>query len=335
MVAKGTPDVSVVIVSYNVCELLDQCLSSVFAAKERLRIEVIVVDNASKDDTVTRVRQKYPQVCLIANESNRGFAAACNQALMRGNGRYLMLLNPDTVVQHQALGSLVRFLDAHPDVAAVGPRLLNPDQTLQSSCRSFPNLWLHLFQALLLNRLIPKMDQVPNWLVEHWNHTRLREVDYVLGAALAVRRDVVRQVGLLDEHYFLYGEEKDWCYRMAECGHSTWYFPGAEVLHYGGQSTSQNRLRSLTHLYQGQLRFLNKHYDTVQACVLYGLLILGAFSRLTAHTLRNLVLFVKYEPEWSRSLTYARLLAWLLRNGGQLVKRAPAEELQHLRNEPP
>lgn len=230
-------DLSIVILNWNVRELLDRCLASL--RSDHYALEIIVVDNASRDDSVAIVREKYPQVTLIANTENRGFTGGNNQGIAASRGRYVMVLNPDTEVLGDALDRMVRYLDEHPDVGALGPQLLNPDRSIQSSRRRFPTLTTAFFESTWLQGVAPRgiltryymADVVPD-------HTH--EVDWLNGACTALRREVLDQVGVYDaQNFFMYSEELDLCRRVKEAGWKIVYLPEAQVVHYVGKSSDQ------------------------------------------------------------------------------------------------
>ncbi|MBX6770550.1 MAG: glycosyltransferase family 2 protein [Chloroflexi bacterium] len=270
-------DLCIVIVSYNTRDLLQACLRSLVASLERtareLDAEVIVVDNASSDGSADMVRTDFPSVRLIPLMENRGFAAANNLALRLSDSRYVLLLNPDTEVLDDAPLALVRFMDAHPDAAVCGCRLLNPDRTFQHSCFRFPTLpmsFLDLFPLhyrLLESRLNGRYPR--RW----YNHSF--PIDHPLGACMMVRRQAIEQVGPLDEGFFMYCEEVDWCYRMKQAGWEIYYTPDAAVIHYGGASTGQIAGPMFVTLHRSRDRFFRKHYGPLYALVARCILILG------------------------------------------------------------
>lgn len=270
-------DLSVIIVNWNTRELLAACLTSLYEHPLDGQGEVWVVDNASQDGSAALVRQRFPQVRLIENTTNRGFAAANNQAIQASTGRYVVLFNSDALALPGTLNSLVRFLDAHPAVGAVGPMLLNRDGSFQASYAKFPTL---LSELSLLTGLAkwwlgpyapsprPRPDEQPH------------QVDWVAGAALMVRRAAIDRVGLLDEGYFLYSEETDWCWRLAQGGYPVWYLPQVQVIHQHGASSQQQSARSYGLLYQSKLRFFARHYGAVPAGALRLIFLAGAALRL-------------------------------------------------------
>jgi GT2 family glycosyltransferase len=267
-VARAEADVSVIIVNYNVCCLLEQCLCSLYSSSQDVLCEVIVIDNASTDGSCTMVASKFPRVCLIRNEKNTGFAKATNAGIKRATGQKVLLLNPDTIVKPLTLESLSRFLDTTVDAGVVGPKLLNGDGSLQKSCRSFPSILGTLVFAFLRAEWLPESEGLPNIVAGRWKHNCQACVDYVIGAAFMMKANAIKKVGLLDEGFFLYGEEKDWCYRAREAGYRTYYVPTVEVIHLGGQSSGRVRVFALAELYKSLEYFVRKHYRRFEAGII-------------------------------------------------------------------
>jgi len=272
---------SVVIVSWNVRELLQRCLESIQVyeiqrATEQpgspnsgspmsgLQVEIIVVDNGSTDGSVQMVRQNFPDVCLIANEENRGFPAANNQGIDVADGRYILLLNPDTEVLDDALATMVAFADAHPDTAIVGPQLVNPDGTVQSSRRRLPTLLTAVFESTWLEPWAPRR------LLDHYRildrpDDAIQDVDWVTGAAMLARREAVEEVGLLDEGFFMYSEELDWCRRFREAGWRVVYLPTAQIVHHVGKSSEQVVAARHIHFQTSKVRYFRKYHGAAIA----------------------------------------------------------------------
>jgi N-acetylglucosaminyl-diphospho-decaprenol L-rhamnosyltransferase len=253
--------IGVVIVSYNTVALLRACLGSLRGC--RLPLRIVVVDNGSRDGSAAMVRTEFPDVDLLALEANPGFAGGNNRGLARlaqstgGAPPYLLLLNPDTVVQAGAIESLVAFLEAHPRVGVVGPRLLNPDGTVQAAAFRFPTLLMTVLD------LFPPGEILPGRLYGSWWHGRYPQergaapfpIDHPLGACMLVRREAIEEVGPLDERYFMYSEEIEWCWRIRRAGWAIWQVPAARVTHVGGAATGQFRHRMLVALWQSRDRF--------------------------------------------------------------------------------
>jgi N-acetylglucosaminyl-diphospho-decaprenol L-rhamnosyltransferase len=242
-------DVSVVVVTYDALPWIEQCLESVRGE------EVVVVDNGSSDGTRTFVRERFPEVTLLERE-NRGLAAGWNAGIAQASGRWLLILNADAWLTKGSLERLVAFGDSRPDAGMVGPRLLNPDGSLQRSVRGFPTLWRLATEYLFLRKLAPRSRLLNAFYAGGFGHDEVREADFVMGACMLVRREAVEQVGPLDESFFLFSEEVDWAWRFREAGWKVLFFPGAECIHVGGASHGGRLFRENV---RGHLRFLAKH----------------------------------------------------------------------------
>lgn len=234
----ASPDLTVSIVNTNNRALLEKCLRSIFERTRDITLQVIVIDNASTDDSDGMVTREFPRVLLLRNPERLGFAASHNRALERGAGRYLLILNEDTEVFEQCFETLVRFMDAHPRAGACGPRLLNPDGSLQRTGNRFPTLAFGAFEALSLNRFLPNNPILRSNVYAGWDRSTPRALDAVSGAALLIRREAMAQIGLLDSNFFIYSEELDWCLRLHQRGWEIYYVPDARITHYGGSSTA-------------------------------------------------------------------------------------------------
>ncbi len=293
-----SPDLAVVVVSWNVRELLGACLASVYQSLERSNLagEVWVVDNASTDGSAEMVRTEFPQARLIVNETNVGFAAANNQALREmGYGigdrgyspipyplppRYILLLNPDTVVVGDALATMVRFLDENPSVGVAGAKLVHPDGRLQHSAFAFPTLaqafldFFPLHHRLLESRL---NGRYPRRLYERGEPF---PIDHPLGAALMARGEAIREVGLLDERFFIYCEEIDWCMRMKKAGWEVYCVPRAEIVHHVAQSTGQVRDRMFVALWRSRRLLFEKHYGPFYRWAVRHIVRLGLWAEM-------------------------------------------------------
>jgi N-acetylglucosaminyl-diphospho-decaprenol L-rhamnosyltransferase len=252
-------DLSIVVVSYNVRDLLAQCLESVASQILKLTTEIFVVDNASRDGSAVMVRERFPIVHLIENAENRGFAAANNQAFAETRGRFVLMLNPDTVVRAGALETLVKFMEEHPRAGACGGKLLYADGSLQHSAFMFPTLAQIFIDFFPLNwRLV---DSRLNGRYPRQAYARGKpfQIDHPLGADLMVRRETAQQVGWLDEDFFIYCEEIDWCRRIKRAGWQIWCVPQAEIVHHEAQSTQQFRDAMLVELWRARFRLFDKY----------------------------------------------------------------------------
>lgn len=276
------PDVSVIVVSYNTRALLDACLAALLASTG-VTLDIFVVDNASPDGSADFVASRFHDVTLIRNGENRGFAAANNLALRHTRGRHLLLLNPDTVVQPDTVATLAAWLDEHPDVAITGPRVLNADGTVQSCGYWYPTLLGEIRQsrsATALARLIGQPRATPD-------PERACEVDWVDGCCLMIRRAVVDRIGPLDEQYFLYAEELDWCRSTRKAGWRILTCPRAEMIHLGGQSSAQVKASALALLIETRLRYYRKHDGLFVALLVSLVYLLGCLRQWRAEPDKN------------------------------------------------
>lgn len=252
-------DVSVIIVNWNTESYLRDCLRSVFETTTGIAFEVIVVDNASSDGSVAMVKTEFPQVTLVQNSDNRGFAAANNQGMALAKGRYVLLLNSDTVVLGEVIGASVRFADLHADAAVVGCRVLNGDRSLQRTCFMYPSLLNMLLSSSYLYKVFPRSRFFGRERMTWWGRTDKRDVDVVTGCYMLVRRGAIDQVGRMDESFHMYGEETDWCYRFKQAGWKVLFAPVGEIVHFGGASSGQVREKMALQLKGSILLFLKKH----------------------------------------------------------------------------
>jgi GT2 family glycosyltransferase len=261
----AVPDVSIVIASWNVKEHLRQCLRSIESSPHSVAVETIVIDNASTDGSPQAVAEEFPRVTLVRNAENLGFARASNIGIAQASGRYLCLMNSDAFARQGALDTLVRFMDSRPSVGLAGPRILNPDGSLQPSCRRFPGLTKSLRRALAADRLLPASAHFSAEMMTHWSHDAERSVDAVSGCFWIARREAVRDVGPLDERFFFCAEDVDWCMRLRARGWDVRFCPEAEVVHVGGVSTSGAPLRFAVERERARLQLYRKHYGRAAA----------------------------------------------------------------------
>jgi len=278
----ANPRLSIIIVNYNVKEFLEQALQSIEKATVNLSAEVFVVDNHSVDESVKMVRQKYPRVRLIVNEQNAGFAAANNQALRQAQGDYLLVLNPDTLVQEDTFVTMIDYLDKHPDVGMAGCKILNPDGTLQLACRrSFPTLRVALPKIFGLSRLFPRSKFFGKYNLTYLDPNQETSVDAVSGSFMMVRKKAMDEVGLLDESFFMYGEDLDWCYRFKQAGWDIKYVPDTKIIHYKGESSKFAAFDSFITFYRAMDLFVRKHFGSRWTFIFHFFIRLGIFFRAT------------------------------------------------------
>jgi N-acetylglucosaminyl-diphospho-decaprenol L-rhamnosyltransferase len=302
--------VSAVVVNWNVRDYLRRCLRSLPTASEQTALEVWVVDNGSSDGSAAMVRREFPAVHLLVNGHNPGFAAANNQAIRAGGGRYVLLLNPDAELEAGALAALCAYLDEHPTVAVVGPQLRNSDGSVQSSRRRAPRLATGFVESTQVQQCLPR-----SWLTDHYyvndrSDDDEQDVGWLMGACLLVRRSAIDAVGLLDEGFYMYSEEVEWCLRFRRAGWRIVYLPAARVVHHSGRSSDQDVFHRHQHFHQSKYRLYSLLFGRAAALLLrvwIALLYLGQFGEEMA----KLALIGRNRPMRRQRLrVLARMLLW-------------------------
>ncbi|GAB4509460.1 MAG: glycosyltransferase family 2 protein [Anaerolineae bacterium] len=266
---NGQFDLSIIIVSWNVSDLLADCLDSILYSPvtlnpandddQRISIEIIVVDSDSTDGTVPMLRRYFPEITLLPQTENVGFTRGNNIGLEAATGRYLFLLNPDTLVLGPALVNMVKYLDEHPDVGIIGPYTLNTNGTMQSTRRRFPTVAIGFYESTWLQPFAPK-NLLRRYYVDDAPMIATLDVDWVQGSALMARREVYTQIGGLDTNYFMFSEELDWCKRAKDAGWRVVFYCNAQIIHHGGQSTQQVSAHKHIYFQESKLRYFRKYH---------------------------------------------------------------------------
>ncbi len=315
-------DLLIVIVSYNTRDLLEDCLRSVYRSAGDFEYTVCVVDNNSADGSAEMVRTRFPQAHLIESDVNGGYAYANNLALraygfrddsgsVAGDGesagtpapRYVLLLNPDTVLPATALRDMVAFMDSHSDTAIVGPKLVRQDGSLDMACRrSFPSPAVSFYRLSGLSKLFPRHPRFGRYNLTYLDPDVVTEVDSVVGAFMLVRGKAIQQAGILDERFFMYGEDIDWAYRIKQFGWHAFYYPRVQVLHYKGESSKQRSMAATIEFYRAMKLFYVKHYRSRTFFLLNWLIEGGIWLLLGWAMLRNAL-----RPRDRRSVASATL----------------------------
>jgi GT2 family glycosyltransferase len=255
------PLVSVVIVSWNARDYLSKCLESLTAEVCSYPMEIIVVDNASTDGSPECVEKNFPHVRLIRNSENLGFAKANNIGILAGKGQYFCLVNSDVVVLKDCISILVDYCESHTEVGMVGPRVIGGDGKLQRSCRGFPTVWNMFCRALALDTLFPKSKLFCGFTISYWAQDSLRPVDILSGCFWLIRQRALSEVSLLDENFFMYGEDMDWCRRFWDKGWKLVFVPEAHAIHYGGASSANAPVRFYIERHRADLLYWRKHHS--------------------------------------------------------------------------
>ena len=306
-VSKSMRDVSIIIVSWNTRDYLLNCIRSLMGTGESPS-ELIVVDNGSQDGSGAEVRRLFPKVRLIENDSNQGFAKAVNQGLRVFSGRYALMLNPDTQVKEGTVEKFVIFMEDHPRAGVAGVQLLNSDGTKQNSIANFPSLATELLNKRVLRWLSP--ERFPG---KERGYSEPIEVESVIGACMLVRRKAMEEVGFLDEDYFLFLEETDWCFRMDKADWKVYHLPREEIIHFQGKSAEQDKKRSKVEYYRSRYYFFRKNRGTLQ----WVILLIGGVARLLVEFIYwgviCLLTFFTHR-KWKKKLSVvAHLLEWHLK----------------------
>lgn len=326
MSTSACETLSISIVHHDGLKALADCLQSIFSSGFTRKMEVVVVDNVSTDGAVSMIRKEYPQIKLLENEVRHGFGQNQNRGIQACTGEYILVLNDDTIVQPGALETLCLYLDQHSEAALVGPRLLNPDGSLQKSCYKFPTPLRCVFENTLLTALFPNSTIFGDY--RGWQHDSIQNVDFVIGAAMLVRRQVVEQVGLFDPLFFMYAEETDWQLRMHRAGWKIAFTPQASIMHIGGQSSEGMKDRQFCEFHRSYAKYMRKHFGLIGAAVQWLFMIVGALLRLVLWT--GLSLAGK-KAEGERQIQKAlRITGWWLGMGphqgiAELTQAPPAK----------
>lgn len=256
-------ELSIVIVNFNVKPFLEQALISIQKATESIETEILVVDNASQDGSVAMIQEKFPEVNLIVNTQNKGFAAANNQALKLAQGRYIACINPDTIMQEDTFSTLIDFFKTHPAAGILGCKILNPDGTLQLACRrSIPTPWVAFTKISGLSQFFPQSRLFGRYNLTYLNPDETYEVEAISGSFMLFRQEALNQVGFFDETWFMYGEDLDLCYRFRQAGWKIYYVPATKIIHFKGESSKQSDFDTIRLFYQAMRLFVGKYHKS-------------------------------------------------------------------------
>lgn len=298
---------SVIIVNYNVKYFLEQVLLSVRRAAQGLAVETFVVDNNSKDDSVAMVRERFPEVKLIANQQNVGFARANNQAIRASSGEYVLLLNPDTVVAEDTFAKCLAFMEAHSEAGGLGVRMVDGSgEFLPESRRGFPSPWVAFCKTFGLSSLFPNSKLFNHYHLGYLPEGETHEVEVLAGAFMLLRRSALDEIGLLDEAFFMYGEDIDLSYRIVKAGCKNYYFPETTIIHYKGESTKKGSLNYVRVFYQAMIIFAKKHFQGGKASLFVVMLQMAIYLRAFLTLISNIFKIIRL-PLWDAAVMYAGL----------------------------
>ena len=285
-----TPDISICITNYNARDFLRACLASIYGTVDTLSFEIIVVDNFSADGAPEMLRKEFPAVKLITNDGNTGFTRPYNQAMRLAQGHYVVMLNPDTLIFPNAIAELAKFLDTHLEVGIVSPKVLNRDKTLQKQCRrSEARPWDAICYFSGLSRLFPNDKRFAGYLMTYLDENQTHEAEAVSGSCMMIRREVIEQIGYLDENFFAYQEDSDYCRRARLAGWKIFYHPSAQIIHYGGEGGSKVQpFRTIYEWHRSYYLYFRKHFARDYFFLFNWIYYLAMFSKLALSLFVNL-----------------------------------------------
>ncbi|MBU3143459.1 glycosyltransferase family 2 protein [Clostridium sp. CF012] len=281
-------DLSIIIVNYNTKKLLADTIQSVIDTVGLIKYEIIVVDNASADGSIEMVNAQYPQANLIENKDNLGFPKANNIGIKEASGRYILLLNSDTKVLNSCVQKCLEYMDSNIKVGALGCKLLLANGKLDHACkRGFPTPEASLYYILNLHKLFPTSKKFGEYTLNYLPIDEINEVDALTGAFMMVRKEVINKVGLLDETFFMYGEDLDWCFRIKEAGYKVIYYPEAVTIHYKGGSSKRKRYKTIYEFHRAMFIFYNKHYRNKYNFIITGIVFCAIAVKMTVAFIIN------------------------------------------------
>ena len=305
-------DISVIIVNWNTKALLLDCVASLYQATRESSLEIIVVDNASTDGSIDALRNSFPQVQIIMNEDNLGFAKANNIGIKKAQGRYVCLVNSDVKALEGVLDKMRLYMESHPEIGALAPKTFFGDMQIQKNCREFPTLRNIFCQEFFLNTLFPTVTFFRGRDMDRYDYKAVMEIEVLSGCFLMVRREVIAQVGTLDERFFFYSEDVDWCKRIHDAGWKLVHYPGAEAIHFGYGSSSSAPIRFQIEMLKANWQYWRKH-KSMPECVLFWLIkFIGTLGRAAAWFAVSLVVSNKRPMAKVLAAANRKKMAWLI-----------------------
>lgn len=288
-------DISIIIVNWNTKKLLLKCIDSILKDIRNFNVEIIVVDNASTDDSVQAVNDRFDSVKVIRNSENLGFAKANNIGINESTGKYICLINSDIVVKSGCFNNLFEYMEKKPSIGMIGPRLLNTNGTLQTSCKKFPSIWNTTTRALFLHKLFPNYSIFSTEEMNYFKHDKIIEVDALAGAFLMVRKEALVEIGLLDENYFFYSEDIDWCFRFWQYRWSVVFFPYSVCVHHDGGSSKKSPIKFHLQLIKSKYIYMQKHHSALKILMFQIIMLNQYIIRIITYI--SMYLFIKNKKQ--------------------------------------
>ncbi len=313
MIKVNSADVSLIIVNWNTKDLLLACINSLIETSRNCNIEIIVVDNGSTDGSAEAVRDRFPDIQLILNRENLGFAKANNIGIRQSNGRYVCLVNSDIKALDECVLRMHDYMNSHPGIGALGPKTVGGDLKLRLNCRDFPTLWKIFCEALMLNRIYPKLKFFRGRLITDIDHDAAQSVDVLSGCFLMIRREVIEQIGMLDDRFYIYGEDRDWCKRIHSAGWDVVFYPGALAIHYGGGSSSAAPVKFLIEMLKSDFIYWEKHHPKPKL-IFFGIIILMGYIVRICGNFLLLILKNNKRTTFNNLIKNYRCFYWIIKN---------------------
>lgn len=305
-------DVSIIIVNWNTKEHLRNCIESINQAISGINAEVVVVDNASEDGSAEMVQLEFPYVKLIKNRDNLGFAKANNMGIASSIGSYLCLINSDVIVDINCIKQLIQYLMENRNVGMVGPMIRNPDGTVQRSCYGYPTLWNMFSRAMALDRLFPNSALFGSRMMTYLGYDSTQSVEVLSGCFSCVRREALDSVGGLDETFFMYAEDIDWCKRFRDAGWDVVFYPGAEAIHFGGASSANAPIQFYVEMHKADLQYWEKHHGNLKKYLYMINLYLYHLIRVAANVILYVLNISKKKETLFKIKRSAECMKWLI-----------------------
>jgi GT2 family glycosyltransferase len=307
-------DISIVIVNWNAKKFLEDCLISIYANKMDFKFEIFVVDNGSTDGSIELIRKKFPEVILIENKENLGFAKANNIGIKRAKGKYVCLINSDIVVKKGCFFELYNYMENSLKIGMTGPQLLNSDLTIQPSCKKLPTLWNNITRTFFLHRLFPNSPLFGAEEMTYFNHEVLVKVEALAGAFLMVRRNAIGQVGLLDEDFFIYSEDIDWSKRFWKNNWDIIFNPNAQAIHHDGGSSKRAPLRFYLEMIRAKLHYWRKHHNLVAIIIIHFILIFQHLIRVYLNSMIYIFYIHQHQENYQNIKQHMAAISLILRS---------------------
>lgn len=286
-------DISIIIVSWNAKEYIIKCLNSIIKNIKKVKYEIIVVDNGSTDGTVEYLQKNFKSIDLIINNENFGFSKANNIGILKSKGKFLYLINSDIEILDDSINKIFDFMEKNPNIGMLGPKILNFDLTLQYSCRRIPTLWNLFCVSISLNNILPDTIITPDIFMRKWHYNKIENVGILSGCFWALRRDAIKDVGLLDEMFFIYGEDMDWSKRFNDSKWDVLYFPEAKVIHYGGASSSNAPIRFYLEMQKANLQYWQKHHGKISTFIYNVIVMMHHSIRFVVYSFISIILIFR------------------------------------------